>query len=552
MKYRIGATLMAVAAISSVAAFSVPPVRTAAPFSRTSSPPILRGFPFVGRAPTTTHLHLAPELEHLTSSLPASDLPSLLTSFVDQGQNAAGIFFQASLLPYLAFIYFIGFRGNRTPELASFAWSFLLLFVLSTIPGGIISKGTYGVSLADCDWLHGGAEALLTATNLLLVYGLRQASTEPERTDDTLKPKLVAGGIAAAFAVSAVLGPTLLSAHTPFLFGIGNLPDALVYSLPWAAAHSDPVNSLSIPTWAIHYSSVIEYVFAMSLVWRYAEVTGNERWKGLTWGMLPLHASGVCACTYHFFYNPSDLQFLVTLQAFTTLLGNITLAYAAYRIAISNGWTLGELNPLPKSQTDPRGLVVEVNAAKPLLTYAAEESEFSLAIKLAGATFLAAYVTKYGELGIDLPFTPNPVVASLMILTPPAIVGYNYYDKSKGGDGLTIPLPSFGGGDEDAPMLSMDDIKRYGAAGTLAYVLTELAFWAVAFPVASYALYNTSGHWPDVINDAGDRTTVLGFIFAGANVARLAVPLRLGAALALAPWVDENIINRGGKKEESE
>jgi hypothetical protein len=34
----------------------------------------------------------------------------------------------------------------------------------------------------------------------------------------------------------------------------------------------------------------------------------------------------------------------------------------------------------------------------------------------------------------------------------------------------------------------------------------------------------------------------LAFIFAGANIARVMVPLRLGAALALAPWVDENII----------
>jgi len=43
-----------------------------------------------------------------------------------------------------------------------------------------------------------------------------------------------------------------------------------------------------------------------------------------------------------------------------------------------------------------------------------------------------------------------------------------------------------------------------------------------------------------------DRTAVLGFIFAGANLARLAVPLRLGAAFALVPWVDENIVKRFG------
>ena len=104
-------------------------------------------------------------------------------------------------------------------------------------------------------------------------------------------------------------------------------------------------------------------------------------------------------------------------------------------------------------------------------------------------------------------------------------------------------IPSFGG---EEGGLSMADVKKYGVSGTIAYVLTELAFWAVAFPVASTTYYQSFGHWPDVINDGSDRTAVLGFIFAGANIARLLVPLRLGAALALAPWVDENILNRDG------
>lgn len=40
---------------------------------------------------------------------------------------------------------------------------------------------------------------------------------------------------------------------------------------------------------------------------------------------------------------------------------------------------------------------------------------------------------------------------------------------------------------------------------------------------------------------------MLGFIFAGANIARLLVPLRLGAALALAPWVDDNLLSKLNK-----
>jgi hypothetical protein len=31
---------------------------------------------------------------------------------------------------------------------------------------GIVTKSTYSSTLADVDWLHGGAETLLTTTNL--------------------------------------------------------------------------------------------------------------------------------------------------------------------------------------------------------------------------------------------------------------------------------------------------------------------------------------------------------------------------------------------------
>jgi len=96
---------------------------------------------------------------------------SSMLSFTDQGKNLAGTFFQASLLPYLVFLYFLQFRANRLNDLSNFGFQFILLFVLSTIPSGIVTKSVYGVSLADCDWLHGGAESLLTVANVLIVSG---------------------------------------------------------------------------------------------------------------------------------------------------------------------------------------------------------------------------------------------------------------------------------------------------------------------------------------------------------------------------------------------
>ncbi|KAK9832506.1 hypothetical protein WJX81_003045 [Elliptochloris bilobata] len=110
-----------------------------------------------------------------------------------------------------------------------------------------------------------------------------------------------------------------------------------------AALHAEPANALSLPTWAIHVSSTVEWGVAMYLVWRYAGVTGNERWKGLTWGMMPLFGGALAACIYHFFYNSPSLDALVALQAGLTFLGNTTCAVAAYRIFKSSRAGAGSL-----------------------------------------------------------------------------------------------------------------------------------------------------------------------------------------------------------------
>ena len=57
--------------------------------------------------------------------------------------------------------------------------------------------------------------------------------------------------------------------------------------------------------------------------------------------------------------------------------------------------------------------------------------------------------------------------------------------------------------------LSYAAIKKLGVAGTLAYILTELAFWLVAFPLAATSYYQAFGHWPDVSTLALTRTLTL-------------------------------------------
>ncbi|XP_020581888.1 uncharacterized protein LOC110025644 [Phalaenopsis equestris] len=89
-------------------------------------------------------------------------------------QSIASQLFAISLFPYLGFLYYIT-RSKTAPKLTLFGFYFLLAFVGATIPAGIYAKLKYGTSLANVDWLHGGAESLLTLTNLFIVLGLRGA-----------------------------------------------------------------------------------------------------------------------------------------------------------------------------------------------------------------------------------------------------------------------------------------------------------------------------------------------------------------------------------------
>ncbi|AFY32130.1 hypothetical protein Cal7507_1672 [Calothrix sp. PCC 7507] len=82
--------------------------------------------------------------------------------------------FALSLFPYLGFLWFIS-RSKLMPRLALYGFYGTLVFVGVTIPAGIYAKLHYQESLANVDWLHGGAEVFLTLSNILVVLGFWQA-----------------------------------------------------------------------------------------------------------------------------------------------------------------------------------------------------------------------------------------------------------------------------------------------------------------------------------------------------------------------------------------
>jgi hypothetical protein len=198
--------------------------------------------------------------------------------------DSASSFFAISLFPYLAMLFFLSRKETKTPSTAFKGFCFLLAFVAATIPAGIYAKYEYHEILANVDWLHGLAESLLTVTNILIITGFRQ--TRPATTtninensnSNKLEFQLQSNSIV---ILGALLGVISLLGSTDFGF---------------LAAHSEPLNALSLPTWIVHSSSILEWLIAMTLVWDHAYTSSNPRWKGLTVAMIPAHVSTCELC----------------------------------------------------------------------------------------------------------------------------------------------------------------------------------------------------------------------------------------------------------------
>jgi hypothetical protein len=82
--------------------------------------------------------------------------------------------FALSLFPYLGFLWFMT-KSVETPKIALIGFYLTLVFVAVTIPAGVYAQFILHKSLADVDWLHGGAEVFLTISNITIAIGFSKA-----------------------------------------------------------------------------------------------------------------------------------------------------------------------------------------------------------------------------------------------------------------------------------------------------------------------------------------------------------------------------------------
>lgn len=462
------------------------------------------------------------------------------------GVRFAGVetkLFQAGLLPYLVYLYFLGKDEANTPPASNFGARFLLLFVFATIPAGITAKTKYGDILANVDLLHGSSESLLTVSNFLFAFGFAAALADATATTGGGSVMMGERDVATEGERDARMSAP--AALFTFLAAAGSGCAALAFagqSAGLASALHEPSNALSVPTWAVHVSSVTEWSVAMRLVWVYAGVSGNAGWRNLSFAMAPFLASGFAACTFHLFYNAPAINALVPLQALLTLTGNCACGLAAWSI-VKEGERLETTEGGWVNQT----LTDSEFASSPDAFDWAPRPTLGSVLKLAAWSTIGAAGVKYAPLLCgDFFLTPTYEKALAIVAAPTLVWSFIVFTtpgSSGAGDvGDDSPADSFWSN------LSMDKVKSYGKAGTVSYVLVELAFWAIAFPVA-FGWYGVAeGTWLD-ISDPADKARLFGAGAVFINGVRALVPLRLAAAIALAPAVESAM---GGDADESD
>ena len=327
---------------------------------------------FPRAAPPLVHVAHVPSSSGLAANV-ARSAPHP-RCFLDQADNLAGPLFGGSLLPYLTFLYFVRYEGNGLSETAKNGFTLLLTFVFATIVTSVVAVKGFGTTLANVDWLHADAEQLLTLTNVVEVVGLKLTldsyieGAPPKTPALPLIPSALATAAVTCALTFVASGRRLASERVDCIGCLGHscvrdecsqvapLPSTLLSSVAWetflmgfgrwgSLSHQMPSRCPRGSCISLHCSSgwwlwgssggkwlAFEIHSPMPLltgvVWTRTDArasgsrvrsigiaSGNPKWQGLTWAMIPSHTSGICACVYHIFYNAPSVAYIVLVRS---------------------------------------------------------------------------------------------------------------------------------------------------------------------------------------------------------------------------------------------
>jgi len=140
----------------------------------------------------------------------------------------------------------------------------------------------------------------------------------------------------------------------------------------------------------------------------------------------------------------------------------------------------------------------------------------------------------------------SPAIA--MVEKEKAASGVSLLDRMRGVVVKTESKEPPASDDPNDSKSMMQKVKDAGVAGIISYVFWEWAFWGASVPIACFGFQAATGHWPD-FTDSDDLAKLGAEAFAFVNVARFAIPLRIGLALGTTPWVQSNIVDKFKKDE---
>ncbi|KAL7521014.1 hypothetical protein ACHAWX_005709 [Stephanocyclus meneghinianus] len=251
--------------------------------------------------------------------------------------------YPASMIGTLGEAYFRTRKEMGCPRGAAVGYIAQILTILISIPMiSIVKSSSPDIhSILQVDWLHFIESVLFWASIHVQCMSFREVVGNVERGEPSLpasalhyKPKTIS--ILLLFGVTLVIAmghyfSNPSSWHNTQLFGGWFNP-------PTPGRDFHMLGELSFLTWIFHWSMIMDYIMQLRCMWRWGDLTGNEKWKLYTLLHLPACLVNGIVLINHL--HRDQITALRLLHPILVFVGSIATCYGSYAVAHINGWSM--------------------------------------------------------------------------------------------------------------------------------------------------------------------------------------------------------------------